>query len=114
MMQDAKLVVLSGRQKKQQRIIERGYMLPAETGDNPELLGVVPILGAVAAALPSGITLISDIWDKISGKGDTSELIQAQMIQQQQQAAQFNKIMLVAGVGVAAIMMFAIISQRKK
>lgn len=114
MQKDPQLVVLSGRQKSQMRIIERGYMLPAETNDYPELLGVVPVLGAIAAALPSGITLISDIWDKIQGKDDASALIQAQMLQQQQQAAQFNKIALAAGVGVAALMIFVIVTQRKK
>jgi len=113
MTRDPQLIVLSGREKRINKIIDRGYILPGELNDYPELMGVIPILGSIAAAIPTGITMIGDILDKIRGKNDTSDLLQAQMIQQQQQAAQFNKIMLTAGVGIAAIMMFSIVTRKK-
>lgn len=109
MYNDAKLVVLSGKEKRQQKIIDRGYMLPAEAGSNPELLGAIPIIGSIA----SGIDFITGLWDKITDGSDTDDLIKAQMLQQQQQAAQFNKIMIFAGVGIAGVMVISLMTSKK-
>jgi len=111
-----RLVVMSGREKKKQVIIERGYITPAEVEDYPELMGILPVIGAIAAALPAGITVVKDIWSSITGGGkdESSSLIQQQMLLQQQQAAETQKILIYGGLGLGAVLIVTMMMNRSR
>lgn len=112
---DPRLVVLRGRDRRVEEIIERGYLKPGEVEDYPELMGVLPIIGAIAAALPAGITVVKDIWSSITGgnKDDSSSIIQQQILLQQQQSAQMQKILIYGGLGLGAILVLTMVMKNR-
>lgn len=111
---DPRLVVLSGREKRMQSIIDRGYLKPGEAEDYPELMGILPIIGAIAAALPAGITVVKDIWSSITGgsSDDTSSILQQQILLQQEQSAQMQKILIYGGLGLGAVLVLTMVMKK--
>lgn len=112
---DPRLVVLRGRDRRIQAIIDRGYLKPGEAEDYPELMGILPVIGAIAAALPAGITVVKDIWSSITGgdKDDSSSVLQQQMLLQQQQSAQMQKILIYGGLGLGAVLVLTMVMKNR-
>ncbi len=109
---DPRLIVLSGREKKMQSIINRGYLKPGELNDYPELMGILPVIGAIAAALPAGISIVKDIFSSITGGKDDSSIIEQQIILQQQQAAETQKLLIYGGLGLGAILVLTMVMKK--
>lgn len=111
----AKLATLSGEKRaRMYRIIQRGYMTPAEAERNPELMGVIPIIGALATAVPAIATGIGGLISSWSGAKSTEaqNKILAQQIAIESQKAEQLKTALMFGLPAALILVF--ILTRKK
>lgn len=104
----------SGRQVRLVRIIERGYMTPAESNNYPELMGIIPIIGAIAAAVPAiatGIGGLIKTWNEGKQTSAQNTILQQQL---QLEAARSEQMKTLLMIGVpAAIVLVLILSRRK-
>jgi hypothetical protein len=111
----AKLATLSGAQKsKMYRIIQRGWMTPKEAEQNPELMGIIPIIAALATAVPAIATGVGGLISTVSSAKSTQaqNKILAQQIAIESQKAEQLKTALMFGIPAALILVF--ILTRKK
>lgn len=111
----AKLATLSGTKKNRMyKIVQRGWMTPAEAEQNPELMGIIPIIAALATAVPAIATGVGGLISTISSAKSTEaqNKVLAQQIAIESQKAEQLKTALMFGIP-AALILVLILSRRK-
>lgn len=93
-----------------EKIVSKGFMTPAEGNAHPELMGILPIIGAVAASLP----LVGGLLDSWTGAKDreAQNKILAQQIAIESKKAEAMKTALM--IGIPGVLVLAFILTRKK
>lgn len=116
----AKLATLQGnymdtfRNQEIHYLINRGYMTKEEASKYPELMGIIPIIAAVGAAIPAITTGVGGLLKTWSGVKSTEaqNKILAQQIAIESKKADQLKMGLMFGIP-AALVLAVILSRRK-
>lgn len=116
----AKLATMQGygaspREMQMATVLKRGYMTVGESIKYPELMGILPIIGAIAAAVPAVAAGVGGLIKTVSGVKSTEaqNKILAQQIAIESKKADQLKIGLMFGIPAALILVFLLTRGKK-